>query len=104
MPEWLRKLQEMLCRIYQEWGGDCAELPFDVPARIKVLGETYAEEGDPQFETQEELVTFLQVLAGTVNHLDLPENSLQSQDDTALRTLIASLQIDLTPAVPDSPL
>ena len=101
MPEWLRKLQELLCRIYQEWGGDCSELPFEVPERIQALAATYAEEGDPQFESQEDLQAFLLLLNETSAHLNLPENSLEAPDDTALRTLIASLQMDLTPAVQD---
>jgi hypothetical protein len=98
VPDWLKKLQEMLCRIYEEWGGNCADLPFSVPAQILVLADEYKEQGDPQFGSQTDLLDFLQLLSDTVAHLDLPGNSLEPADDLSLRTLIACLQTDLTPA------
>ena len=43
-PTWIEQLKDYLCRIYREWGGDCASLPFPVSDQIRMTianGITY---------------------------------------------------------------
>jgi hypothetical protein len=96
MPgNWLEELKVFLCRIYREWGGDCAGLPISVPAQITVLENEYQQDGPPTFPDQAAADAFLQLLTDTENHLASSDDSLTQEDRRRLTTLIDALQEDL---------
>ena len=45
-PLWIEKLKELLCRLYREWGGDCANLPFDSDDSMSALNASMVQLAD----------------------------------------------------------
>jgi hypothetical protein len=97
MPEgtWIEQLRDFLCRLYEEWGGDCSQLPFPVPDRIAEQWKTYNAEGAPKFSGEPARVAYLQLLTDIETHLDHTNNTLSEPDDTSLRNLTAQLRSDV---------
>lgn len=91
-PAWLAQLIQFLCQMFQEWGGNCSTLPQTASGRIQVLSETYEKEGEPEFESPEARVEFLDLLSQVEVQLSLPGNCLSKADSAALETLIAELR------------
>jgi hypothetical protein len=89
---WLDKLKELLCRLYKEWGGDCANLPPDIRSTIAVLEECYAKFGNPRPDDPAGAAEFDALLAELEAHLNLSGNTLDPVDDAALRGLLAQLK------------
>jgi hypothetical protein len=94
-PSWLDLLMDMLCQIYQAWGGDCADLSTNPSKRIGQVIDEYTTEGAPSFPNPTALANFLQLLTDLSDLLDNPANSLSTADTNHLRDLIKDLQTDL---------
>jgi hypothetical protein len=92
MNSWVDMLLDLLCRIYQEYGGDCKDL-YNNPANApqKVVSE-YTTNGAPTFSNQDELDAFLQTLTDLETALASEENSLPQSDTDALTNMIAGLR------------
>lgn len=91
---WRNWLLHLLCRMYREWGGDCADLGLP-PEAIPKLAVLYAENGAPQFDEDSEIATYLDVLSAVTAHLDLADNNLDDSLDKSLRLTVGALQSDL---------
>lgn len=89
---WLEQLRDLLCRIYREWGGDCAELGITPTEWVDTVVETYDTQGAPQFDDGFEYQKFMKTLTELELHLGLPENSLPPEDTARLLELIAQLR------------
>lgn len=92
---WIDLLRQYICQIYEEWGGNCADLGLVPVAWIDALAGEYKENGAPKFPSQDDLDRFLGELTQLETHLDLDDNSLEAAENASLRTLIASLRSDL---------
>jgi hypothetical protein len=92
---WIEILREMLCRMYEAWGGDCQDLKLDPAERIAQVAGMYAQHGPPTFESREDTEAFLELLLEVEAHLALPENSLEAPAQLELTTLISQLQSGL---------
>jgi hypothetical protein len=85
-------LKELLCRLYKEWGGDCANLPPDIRNTIAVLTDCYTKYGNPRPSDPTGAADFDALLAQILAHLDLSADTLDPTDDAALRALLAKLK------------
>lgn len=92
---WIDLLRQYLCQIYQEWGGECKNLGLTPQACIATVQDEYNTEGLPDLPTQGDRDRFSSELDTLEKHLDSPGNILSSNDDTNLRSLVASLRADL---------
>jgi hypothetical protein len=97
MPEgnWIQELRDMLCRLYEEWGGDCDYLPIPITDQIAEQWNQYKAEGAPDLPTQAARTVYLQLLTDIDAHLDQEGNTLSPADDTSLRNLTAQLRSDV---------
>ena len=91
-PVWLVNLRELICRIYEEWGGDCANLPFDGPARIAMVVANYKISGPPNFADENARQAFLDLLTELETQLNDPDNTLSGADTATLRQFITDLR------------
>jgi hypothetical protein len=92
MPaDWLADLREYLCRIYKEWGGDCATLPFMVEPRVAALWDCFNAKGVPALADQNKRDAYRKLLVDTRDCLDRPENTLETAVDSSLRSLLDTL-------------
>lgn len=91
-PVWLAQLIQILCQMFEEWGGNCSTLPQTASGRIQALTETFDSEGVPEFESQDAQNEFLTLLNEVEAHLSLPGNCLATSDLAALETLISELR------------
>jgi hypothetical protein len=89
---WLDKLKELLCRLYQEWGGDCGTLPSDIRSTIAVLRDCYTKYGSPRPPDPTGAGRFDALLAEIEAHLDLSENTLDPIDEQVLEALLSQLK------------
>lgn len=92
---WVQWLLELLCRIYQEYGGDCADLGITPEQRITFLEGVYAMNGPPTFQDDDARKEFLSVLNELETCLDSTDNSLTQDENDRLQTLIAQLRSDI---------
>lgn len=92
---WIDWLRDLLCEMYEAWGGDCDDLGLNATEWINTLEAEYNSTGAPQFSNEQERRAFLELLDNTEEHLDKPQNSLSQQDDQDLRDLIANLRGDI---------
>ena len=92
---WIEILRELLCRIYQQWGGNCDDLGQTESAWVATVCNEYEQEGLPAFANQQERDDYIQLLTDLENHLNENANTLSSGDDADLRQLIADLRADL---------
>jgi hypothetical protein len=86
----------LLCELYEEWGGDCADLGLTPGGWVDTVTEEYAAEGAPQLDAAG-VAALLDLLNKLEAHLGLPANSLGATDTNRLLSLIASLRADLNP-------
>jgi hypothetical protein len=93
--DWIDRLRDILCRLYQELGGNCADLGAEPTQWVQTVVSRYAVTGPPVFPTEEEQQAFLKVLSDLESHLALPENTLSPGDNAKLTNLIASLRAGL---------
>lgn len=92
---WIDWLHDLICEMYEAWGGDCSDLGLNVTQWIDTIDVEYSTHGPPHFETEAEKEDFLETLDETESHLEKPQNSLSESDDRRLRTLIANLRHDI---------
>jgi hypothetical protein len=93
MPSsWVDWLMELLCRIYKEWGGNCADLGLTPTDAIKQSLDTFNNNGLPSFPDPAKEEEFFNTVDAIEAHLDLPDNSLTTEDDEKLRQLIADMR------------
>jgi hypothetical protein len=92
VASWIETLLQLLCAIYQEWGGDCKEL-FDTPAAAPgtVVG-SFNHNGAPSFANPQDKATFLANLDDLETLLASSNNSLPTEDTVALTQMIADLR------------
>ena len=93
---WLEWLRDLLCQLYQEWGGDCKDLGPSAPDWIATDCGEFAAEGAPNVATQANRNNCLDILGNLTKCLDDSRNSLAPGDDAALRSLIARLEGDIS--------
>jgi hypothetical protein len=98
-PVWIIRLRELLCAIYQEWGGDCADLGVAPTAWIDTVTSAYVKNGAPTFADDAAQMEFLDTVGQLETHLASPDNSLTAEDNARLTTLIAALRNDLGSSV-----
>jgi hypothetical protein len=98
-PLWLIAFKVLLCRMYREWGGDCNSLPQEVTGQVATLVSVYQSSGDPPLANGAAVQAFLGLLTDVEDALNQPGNTLGADDDAAMRTLIADLRTDLSPAL-----
>lgn len=96
---WVEQLRLLLCRMYEEWGGNCKELGITPTDWIQTLTTTYAAEGPPKFETEAQWADFQVLLSEVEVHLAQPGNTLSAADNSALLNLIAALRQDPAPGL-----
>lgn len=92
---WLARLRDLLCELYEQWGGNCAELGQGETNWIDTVCGSYAAEGAPHFEVPAEKDAFLSTLTELETHLGLSANTLSAADTGRLTDLIADLRTDL---------
>lgn len=91
-------MRELLCRIYKEWGGDCAtDFPQASSGWVAKVTGAYSTNGAPTFSDPLKKQQFLDHLDALESHLKLGENSLSSADTNALFSMIEGLRNDLVP-------
>lgn len=94
-PTWLEMLSQLLCEIYEAWGGNCADLNPTPAKRIGQVNNEYIEHGAPTFPNPEARAVFLQHLTDLSDLLDSPACSLTPEEVNTLRTLIKNLRTDI---------
>ncbi len=95
---WLDWLRELLCRIYKQWGGDCAtEFPEAPSGWVAKVTQAYSSNGAPTFSDPLLKQQFLDTLDALESHLKLAANSLSTADTNALFSMIEGLRNDLLP-------
>jgi hypothetical protein len=95
-PTWINQLRNVLCSIYEAWGGNCANLGTSPPDWVKMVCYMYDSEGPPPVSGGA-LIAFLNLLTDLENCLAQPEDSLSLADQARLTTLIFNLRNDLGP-------
>jgi hypothetical protein len=95
-PDWIERFRELLCAIYEEWGGDCDDLGFGATEWIDTLQDKYDTVGAPAFTNEAARTAYLAKLTELDTHLDKPGNSLSASDDGQIRALSANLRSDVT--------
>lgn len=97
MDPWEQALWNLLCEIYRQLGGDCADLPKpSLPDAIGTLEAQHAQHGPPQFSGSEAKAHFLDVLNDAEELLQAPESTLSEGDTQRLLTLISNLRSGMT--------
>jgi hypothetical protein len=94
-PTWTDWLLELLCRLYQAWGGDCKDFNGSPATAITLLQDEYTRNGAPSFASQKDKDDVLAGLSALETHLALQDNTLTSGQTAALTQLIADLRKDL---------
>jgi hypothetical protein len=92
---WVDDLLDLLCKIYQLFGGDCSDFDGDPHKAVSQLVLAYSNQGAPKFPTPGDQAKFLALLDELETHLTLQENSLSASDNIALDALITDLRKDL---------
>lgn len=95
-PVWVQKLKELLCKMYQEWGGDCANLPLSCHDQIGVLTTLYGRQGAPPIPSTSAIKAFVILLDQVNQLLTDPACTLEDEDRQTLSTLIAELRTDFS--------
>jgi len=90
---WRDILLEMLCRLYKDMGGDCADLGIEP---LKVIQESYDADGLPKFPTQADRDAFVSLIAELQAHLADPGNDLSAADNAKANALVAQIENDLS--------
>lgn len=98
---WLQALREIICRIYEEWGGDCEALGQLPWSWIETVEEVYQQQGIGGIpaDRRDELAGMLDELEA---HLGMTDNALSEGENQSLANLIASIRKDLEGAGGDS--
>ena len=91
---WVERLLELICKIYEQFDGDCAELTTPEGA-IATVVNAYNTNGAPQITGESERQSFLDDLTDLEDHLALPGNTLSATDSGLLSTLIDDLRQDI---------
>lgn len=93
--DWIDRLRELICKIYQEWGGDCADLfPIaETSGWIDLVIARYENDGAPTFGASAERQDYLNTLDELEAHLALPGNTLSQADTQRLQKLIDDLRL-----------
>jgi hypothetical protein len=91
--EWLR---ELMCRLYQVWGGDCAELGIVPNPAIPKLHTAVMGGPFPNLKAEEREQLALDVTA-LADHLKLSGNNLDPAYNAMLDEVIAYIQSELGP-------
>lgn len=92
---WIELIRDLICKLYQEWGGDCADLGTVPTAWIDSVENEYQQNGAPEFENDAERQACLANLTQLENALASSANSLSPADNARLTTLIDNLQNDI---------
>jgi len=90
--DWIDALRDLICKLYQAWGGNCNDLGPGATEWIDTLQDEYDTNGAPEFPTEAARQAFLTDISATEAHLDGSGNSLSPQDDAQLRTLLTTLE------------
>lgn len=93
---WMDEVLALLCAIYKEFGGKCADLyaaPSQAPAKVLAA---YGKVGTPTFPGEPQKLAFLQNLNDLEKELASPSNTFGDEDTNALNDMIAQLRLDLT--------
>lgn len=93
--DWEDMLRDLLCKLYEAWGGDCAELGATAGAQIATVAGEYAANGVPIFLPAAK-AAFLKTLDDLETLLQDSKNTLTTAQSTQLTGLIADLRKDLT--------
>ncbi len=83
---WLKKLKQLLCRLYELWGGDCADLGITISEWVgKIDGEYPPAPGTQDNDLLNDLESHL---------ADDEDDELSAADHQTLDTLIANIRGD----------
>lgn len=86
---------ELLCQLYQWFGGDCDELGTNPTDAITVVDDKYQETGPPAFSSEGEKEQFIAVLDNIDAALASPGNTLDPNDTQRTSDLIAKIRDDV---------
>lgn len=92
---WRELLLDTLCRIYKEWGGDCADFDWECPKAIQVVIGAFEEHGVGGFTYQQKqnCLALMDELEGL---LEDPGNDLPPEENEMLEDFIADMRAALT--------
>jgi len=89
---WWSLIRDMLCKFYQECGGDCADLGT-TPAQAVVVTNALAQMPDgPAFDDAESRQRCLNAIQASMLVVNAPGNGLSSSDKTSLWGALAALK------------
>jgi len=92
---WPMWFDEMMCKLYKRWGGDCADLTGDADARAQTVDKTYRQEGAPVFESVAAKNRFLEDLAELEVGMKADGSTLSTASVVMLQTMIIQLFAEL---------
>ncbi len=93
--DWIKELRAQLCKLYEKWGGNCADLELEPGDWVGTVVSEYEAKGAPSFANNADKLKFLMDLDELEDLLKSPDNSLTGAENTELLGLIASLRSDL---------
>lgn len=93
--DWDKWLKDLLCKMYQKWGGDCATLGPGPGDWVGTVAAEYEGTGAPTFANTSDKNKFLTDLDELEDGLKSTNNTLSSTQNSQLLSLIASLRSDL---------
>lgn len=95
LTSWDQLLWDVLCRMYQAWGGNCKDLGPAPHSWVGTVDGTYKNEGAPTFPDDPAKDRFLDLLTSLEDLLNQPGNDLTPSDTDCLESLITSLRHDI---------
>lgn len=93
-PLWYVVLQELMCRLYKAFGGDCADLDWGDggPVALQTVRSAFEEVGPPIFESQDKADAFFSNLEAIDAHLGSPEITISQELAAEFRDLIDDIR------------
>ncbi len=100
MPnDWMQDLWDLICALYQMYGGNCADLPPRPKAAelAQFMWAVFNTKGPPNVSTPSTRIQFLSLMNQLESHLNLPANTLPADVTASFRALIAALRAAVGP-------
>jgi hypothetical protein len=93
-PLWYVVLQELMCRLYKTFGGDCADLDWGDggPVALETVRSAFEEQGAPVSASQQQADTFFSNLEAIDAHLGSPEITISQGLAAEFRALIDDIR------------
>lgn len=93
-PLWFEVFQELMCRLYKAFGGDCSDLDWGdgEGVALQTVRSAFEEEGPPFYESPRESDRFFSNLDAIEAHLDAPEVTISSATAAGIRRLVEEIR------------